>query len=81
MASKRDQMRELAASLLRERAGPMHYTELAGVIYAQLALAQSEPLKALNTALHDDPGARFLRVGKGTWELVQRSPAPPPRGR
>lgn len=77
MASKRDQMRELAATLLRERGGPMHYTELAAPIYAQLALPASEPVKALNTALHDDPEARFRRVGKGTWELARRSAAAP----
>lgn len=75
MPSKRDRMRELAAELLERRGGAMHYTRLAESIYPELALA-TEPVKALNTALHDDPAGRFRRVGKGTWAL----PTPGGRG-
>lgn len=75
MTSKRNRMRDLAEELLRQHGAPMHYSELAAAIYSHLALEATEPPKALNTALHDDPAARFRRVGKGTWELAAK-----PRG-
>lgn len=47
----------------------MHYEEIAAVVLRDMGLLGAEPPKALNTALHDDPGGRFARVGKGTWAL------------
>jgi hypothetical protein len=67
--SKRDRMRAEAARLLRDADGQaLHVSEIASRILPALGLT-SVSVKDLNTALHDDPERRFVRVAKGTWKL------------
>jgi hypothetical protein len=65
--SKRSLVRQEAHTLLRSRADPLHYTEIASVVLVRLHLEASMSAKDVNTCLHDDPEHRFVRVKRGTW--------------
>src|SRR6266550_3986311 len=68
--SKRNQVREEAAELLRRSGKPLHHSEIARVVLAALHIEGTMSDKDLNTCLHDDPRHRFMRVGRGTWALA-----------
>jgi len=69
MTSTRDQIRDLAEEALRGATEPMHYTKIAALVLDRLGLSAAVTPKTVNTCLHDDSKARFVRVGAGTWTL------------
>lgn len=66
--SRRDRIRNESEQVLRERRKPLHNVELAEIVLPRLGIS-GMTAKDLNTCLHDDPKARFVRVGRGTWTL------------
>lgn len=74
--SKLHLIRDEAARVLREAGTALHVSEIAARVLPALGLAGEVTNKNFNTALHDDSRQRFLRVGKGTWEL-NPNPYPP----
>lgn len=67
--SPRTLIRDGAEAALKAARRPLHNSEIAELVLPQLGLSQSVSSKDVNTALHDDPCARFVRVGRGTWTL------------
>lgn len=68
-SSKRDRIPDEAAYFLRSADGPTHVSLIASAVLARLGLADEVKVKDVNTALHDDPQRRFVRVDAGTWVL------------
>lgn len=71
LPSKRDRIRDECEGILANVQSPLHFTQLAELVFPKLELETSEYPKTLNTALHEDPRQRFRRVGRGTWVLAQ----------
>lgn len=69
--SKRDTIRDLAEALLRDARTPLHNSQIAEAVLAQMGMSGEVSPKTVNTSLHDDPLGRFLRVGQGTWTLKE----------
>ena len=67
--SVRDRVRDEVEDELRRTARPLHARELATLVLPRLGLSAQLTPKDLNTALHDDPKARFFRVARATWSL------------
>jgi DNA-directed RNA polymerase delta subunit len=68
--TKRDRLLDAAESVLAERCGEMHFTDLAELVYSRVGLSD-EPAARLNGVLHDDSSGRFRRTGRGTWSLAR----------
>ena len=69
LPTKRERLLNAAEIALRDGGRPMHFTELAHVVYDRLGLV-NEPAARLNGVLHDDSSGRFRRTGRGRWSLA-----------
>ena len=69
MISQRDLIRQQAEETIRKAGKPLHNSVIADNILPGLGLAGTVTPKTVNTCLYDDPGRRFVSVGKGTWWL------------
>jgi len=71
-----------AWEVLRDSAGPMQYREIAAEIRGRGFRHAREPKHgdaqlpdSVWSAMYEDPQRRFVKVGRGVWDLVERASA------
>ncbi|HEX5308681.1 MAG TPA: HTH domain-containing protein [Solirubrobacteraceae bacterium] len=70
-----------AEEVLKDSAGPMRYREIAAEIrgrgfqHARTPKSPDQLADSVWSAMYEDPKKRFVKVGRGIWDLVQRNSA------